>query len=108
MKQPPPLPLPPPELWTLNTAVQLLLASMVTVPSLQSASPCQPEKKEPLAAVAVRVTTVLRANLAWHFDPQLMPTGEELTVPIPVPPFATVSVICPPISPALFPVAFAT
>jgi hypothetical protein len=42
----------------LNVAVQLRAAVMVTLPSVQSASPVQPPKVEPLAGVAVKVTTV--------------------------------------------------
>ena len=40
-------------------AVQLRFALSVTAPSLQSASPLQPLKVEPLDGVAVSVTAVL-------------------------------------------------
>ncbi len=46
------------KVWRLNVAVQVLLAVMVTEASEQSASPLQPAKVEPVAGVAVRVTTV--------------------------------------------------
>ncbi len=59
------VPLPVPDLvtvrvkvWRLKVAVQVLLAVMVTEASEQSASPVQPAKTDPLAGVAVRVTTV--------------------------------------------------
>jgi hypothetical protein len=41
----------------VKVAVQLRAADMVTLPSLQSASPLQPLKIEPEAGVAVSVTT---------------------------------------------------
>jgi hypothetical protein len=43
----------------LKVAMQLLEAFIVTIPSLQSASPDQPAKVEEPEIVAVRVTTVL-------------------------------------------------
>ena len=43
---------------TLKVAVQFKLALTVTLPSAQSACPDQPANVEPLAAAAVRVTTV--------------------------------------------------
>jgi hypothetical protein len=42
----------------LKVAVQLMSALTVIVPSLQSAFPDQPAKKEPAAATGARVTTV--------------------------------------------------
>ena len=42
----------------MNVAVQDLLASIVTEPSLQSALPVQPEKMDPAAGAAVKVTAV--------------------------------------------------
>ena len=42
----------------LNTAVQLMLPLIVTLPSLQSAWPDQLAKVEPLAGVAVNFTSV--------------------------------------------------
>src|SRR5215468_9087464 len=55
-------------------------------------APLQPEKVEPLAAAAVRVTEVPLAKLALHVLPQLMPAGEEVTVPVPLPALVTVRV----------------
>ena len=42
----------------LNTAVQLMLAFIVTLPSLQSAFPDQLAKVEPLAGAAISFTTL--------------------------------------------------
>jgi hypothetical protein len=49
-------------------------------------------KTEPLLAVAVNVTVMPEAMLAVQVLPQLMPVGEEVTVPVPLPVFVTVSV----------------
>jgi hypothetical protein len=46
--------------------------------------PFQPAKVEPLSGVAVKVTAVPRLNCALQFDPQLIPVGELVTVPLPV------------------------
>ena len=54
-------------------------------------APLQPVKVEPEAAAAVRVTDVPLLKFALHALPQLMPVGDEVTVPVPVPVFATVT-----------------
>jgi len=54
--------------------------------------PLQPVNVEPEAAVAVSVTAVPCVNAAAQVEPQLIPTGELVTVPLPVPAFVTVSV----------------
>src|SRR5437588_628521 len=54
--------------------------------------PVQPVKVEPASAVAVSVTDVPLAKPAAQVAPQLMPEGEEETVPVPVPVLETVSV----------------
>ncbi|KJU86733.1 hypothetical protein MBAV_001070, partial [Candidatus Magnetobacterium bavaricum] len=41
-------------------------------------------KVEPESGVAVRVTGVLAAKEAEHVDPQLIPEGLLVTVPLPV------------------------
>jgi hypothetical protein len=51
-------------------------------------TPVQPVKLEPTVAIAVNVTDVLK--LAAHVVPQLMPAGELVTVPPPVPAGVTV------------------
>ena len=64
--------------------MQEVAAFMVTEPVLQPV-PLQPAKVEPDAGVAVRVTTVPLLKLAEQALPQLMPAGELVTVPLPVP-----------------------
>ena len=58
----------------VNVAVHVLLLFIVTEPSVQSASPDQPENTEPRLAVAPRATTV-----PWLYVPA------PVTVPVPVP-----------------------
>ena len=57
-------------------------------------APAQPANTEPVVAVGVSVTLVLKLKLAEHVAPQLMPAGIEATEPAPVPFFATVSTCC--------------
>lgn len=73
-----------------NVAVTFLACDMVTahVPVPEHA-PDQPANVEPAAGVAVRVTTVPHVNDAEHVAPQLMPEGDDVTVPEPLPDFAT-------------------
>src|SRR5262245_57103808 len=77
---------------TLNVAVTVRTAVIVT---LQAAVPVQlppqPANVEPVDADAVRVTTVPVVNEVVQAVPQLMPTGELVTVPLPVPDLVTVS-----------------
>ena len=54
-------------------------------------APDQPVNVEVASGVAVRVTCVPPAKLVLQPDPQLMPLGELLTVPPPVPAFLTAS-----------------
>ena len=61
---------------------------MVTEPVVQPV-PLQPAKVEPDAGVAVRVTTVPLLKFAEQVLPQLMPAGELVTVPLPVPALTT-------------------
>ena len=70
--------------WRLNVAVQDMAAFIVTVPVVQPV-PLQPAKVEPEAGVAVKVTTVPLLKFAEQMLPQLMPAGELVTVPLPVP-----------------------
>jgi hypothetical protein len=79
----------------VNVAVQLRAADIVTLPSLQSASPVQPANVEPADGEAVSATPVPEANDALHVAPQLIPAGLLVTVPEPVPALLIVSVyIC--------------
>src|SRR2546428_2454428 len=64
---------------------------IVHVPVPEQPPPLQPVKAEPLAGLAVRVTTVPLAKLAVHVAPQVMPDGALVTVPEPVPAAVTVS-----------------
>ena len=80
----------------VNVAVQVLAIVIVTVPSLQSASPLQPEKVEPAVGVGVRVTTVPELYEAKQVAPQLIwlpcvGLEVEVTVPEPVPDLLTLS-----------------
>lgn len=53
--------------------------------------PLQPAKDEPLAAAAVSVTEVPEPKLAEQVEPQLIPAGLLVTVPLPVPVLLTVN-----------------
>jgi hypothetical protein len=61
---------------------------MVTthVPVPEHPAPDHPVK-EPESGVAVRVTVVPSLYVAEQVDPQLIPTGELETVPVPAPDF---------------------
>jgi hypothetical protein len=68
-------------------------ASMVTLhTAVPVQAPLQPAKVEPESGAAVRLTTVPLVKLAEHVVPQAIPAGELVTVPVPVPPLATVRV----------------
>jgi len=71
---------------TARTAV--MVTAQAPVPEQ---APLQPEKVEPAAGVAVRVTAVPAAKLAPQVVPQVRAAGEEVTVPVPVPAGVTVS-----------------
>ena len=79
------VPPPPPE--ALNVAVTVVFAVRVTVqePVPVQPLPLQPANTEPTAGVAVKVTVAPDANLAEQVDPQLIPEGLLVTVPVPVP-----------------------
>ena len=72
--------------------VRLELMATVQVPVPEQPPPDQPAKVEPAVATAVRVTLVPELYTSEQSAPQLMPTGAEVTVPEPVPAFATVRV----------------
>jgi hypothetical protein len=79
---------------TANVAVTVVAAFSVTVqvPVPEQPPPLQPEKVEPAAGVAVKVTAVPLAYAAMHVAPQEIPAGLLVTVPIPEPVLFTVSV----------------
>jgi hypothetical protein len=54
--------------------------------------PLHPAKTEAVADVAVNVTMVPLSYWAEQAEPQSIPAGVEVTVPLPAPSFATVSV----------------
>jgi hypothetical protein len=54
-------------------------------------APDHPAKIEPVAGAAASVTFAPLLNIALQDWPQLMPAGELVTVPAPVPPVCTES-----------------
>ncbi len=70
----------------LNVAVTLFAAFIVTVHEVPDTDeqPLQLAKVEPVDGVAVKVTEVPELNEALQVAPQLMPVGDEVTVPEPV------------------------
>src|SRR5439155_1451879 len=79
--------------WSVKVAVTVVAAETVTThdPVPVHPPPLQPLKIEPAAGVAVSVTAVPLAKLAAQVAPQVMPAGSLVSVPVPVPPFETVS-----------------
>jgi hypothetical protein len=71
----------------VNVAVTDCAPLIVTehVPVPEQPPPDHPAKVDPAAGAAVNVTTVPSVKLAEHVDPQLIPEGLEVTVPLPVP-----------------------
>jgi len=74
-----------------NAAVSAVAEVMVTVqgPVPAQFSPLQPVKVEPFAGVALRMTEVPLGNVPEQLDPQMIPSGVLMTVPLPAPIFAT-------------------
>src|SRR5438445_10861716 len=81
----------------VKVAVTDRAALMLTVQVVPEAAsqPLQPVNVDPVAGVAVRVTTVPLSKAAEQVAPQLSPAGAEVTVPLPVPAVVTVRVSCP-------------
>lgn len=82
----------------LKVNVTFLAPDMVTVQVLPEkvSQPDCPQSIEPAAGVAVRVTLVFCANGAEHEEleePQDMPAGALVTVPLPLPVLNTVSAV---------------
>jgi hypothetical protein len=69
----------------------LALSVSVQVELVPLHGPVHPAKVELVAAVAVRVTGAPRSKFALQAWPQLMPEGLLATLPVPLPPRATVS-----------------
>ena len=81
----------------VNVAVTEWLAPIVSVHvPVPEQSPVQPAKVLPAAGVAVRMTTVPEVKLAEHVEPQLIPGGLLVTVPVPLPALDTSRVRCSP------------
>jgi hypothetical protein len=77
----------------VNVAVTDFAASIATVHGpVPVQAPLQPENDEPASAVAARVTDVPLANASEQSEPHAIPPGVLVTVPVPVPSFATDSV----------------
>lgn len=69
-----------------KVAVTDLAADMVTVQVVDEPeqAPPQVEKVAPVEAAAVSVTLAFSVKFAEQVEPQLMPEGELVTVPLPV------------------------
>src|SRR5439155_10840692 len=76
----------------VKVAVTVVAAEIVTVqaPGPEQPPPLQPLKVEPAAGAAVSVTAVPFVKLAAQVAPQVIPPGELVTVPLPVPAGVTV------------------
>jgi hypothetical protein len=64
-------------------------SSVTTQAPVPVHAPLQPVKTRPVDGVAVKVTGVPVMKFAPHVAPQSMPAGLEVTLPLPVPAFAT-------------------
>src|SRR5512138_322659 len=73
---------------TADTDLAALIAT--TQEPVPEQAPPQPVNVEPAAGAAVSVTFAAEAKLPVQALPQLMPAGEEVIVPLPVPDFDTV------------------
>jgi hypothetical protein len=69
----------------LALTVVVLVKVTVQAPVPMQPPPLQPLKVEPGAGVAVRVTVVPLEKLAEQLVPQVIPGGEVVTVPLPLP-----------------------
>ena len=66
---------------------------MVQVVAVPVQAPNQPPKVEPLAGVAVRVTTLPGVKVALQVAPQSMPAGRLVRVPVPDPVLARLNLL---------------
>jgi len=70
---------------TEKAAVTFLAALIVTVQvPVPLQAPLQPSKVEPAVALAVNVTLVPLEKLTEQVEPQLIPAGDDVTVPLPL------------------------
>src|SRR5271170_1094459 len=71
--------------WAIRNAAVTLSAALMVTTQLPAPlhAPLQPPKTQPLAGVSLRVTCVPLAKLALQVDPQLIPDGVLVTVPLP-------------------------
>src|SRR5262245_56215291 len=96
------VPLPVPAFATVRVVAPAVLKVAVTVVVDEGATgqaagplqppPLQPANVDPAEAAAVSVTATPLPQLAEHVVPQLMPPGELVTDPLPVPALITPSV----------------
>jgi len=79
----------------LNVAVTVVAVFIGTVQEFvpEQPPPDQPTRVTPASGVAVRVTGVPVLATTEQTEPQLMPAGFEVTVPAPVPPLFTMSLL---------------
>jgi hypothetical protein len=77
-----------------KVAVTALSVSVFTVqvPPVPEHAPPQPANVDPLAGTAVRVTLPPTPNAAEQLEPQSIPAGSLVTVPLPAPALSTESV----------------
>jgi hypothetical protein len=76
----------------VNVAVTAWTALIVTVHvPVPVQAPLQPVKVELASGIAVSVTPIPAVNNALHVAPQVIPAGEDVTVPPPVPPLVTLT-----------------
>jgi len=77
----------------VNSAVTAVSAAIVTVqvPVPLQPAPLQPANVEPVLGVAVNVTVAPWGYVSEQSAPQLMPAGDDVTVPAPVPLLLTAS-----------------
>ena len=95
--EPVPVPARPTDSWNRGTKVAVTVVAELTVTvhvPVPVQAPPQPLNTDPAAAAAVRVTLVPETKVAEHVAPQLIPAGELVTVPVPLPCSETVSASC--------------
>ena len=80
-------------MFSVKVAVTERAVVIVTVHApVPEQAPPQPVKVEPVEAAGVRVTMVLKGYDSEQSEPQAMPAGVLVTVPVPVPLRVTVRV----------------